>query len=116
MNVRNSRINLQKCEAVVNSTIDVARSHQYNNQQGLVARAHRLGNMPVASIITNQEKEGRSMPRKRPIQLVGKQAAFNVEAWARAVEALARQLEQEWKQTGQIAMPTVSTPKPETSS
>ena len=56
------------------------------------------------------------MPRKRPIQLVGKQAAFNVEAWARAVEALARQLEREWQQTGQIAIPPVSTPKPETSS
>lgn len=45
------------------------------------------------------------MPRKRPIQLVGKKAAFNVEAWGRAVEALARQLQREWELNGRPAMP-----------
>ena len=40
------------------------------------------------------------MSRKRPIQLVGKKAAFNVEVWGRAVEALARQLQREWELGG----------------
>jgi hypothetical protein len=35
------------------------------------------------------------MPRKRRIQIIGKRATFNVEAWARAVEALTRQLQRE---------------------
>lgn len=56
------------------------------------------------------------MPRKRPIQLVGKQAAFNVEVWARAVEALARQLQREWQQNGLAEVPPVPDPKPEASS
>jgi len=45
------------------------------------------------------------MPRKRPIQLVGKKAAFNVEAWGRAVEALARQLQREWELNGHAVKP-----------
>jgi hypothetical protein len=53
------------------------------------------------------------MPRKRPVQLVGKQAAFNIEAWARAVEALARQLQREWAQNGHTGEPTVPELKPE---
>ena len=48
------------------------------------------------------------MPRNRRIQLVGKEAAFNVEAWARAVQALARQLQAEWQQNGQKGAPVVS--------
>jgi hypothetical protein len=47
------------------------------------------------------------MPRKRPIQLVGKKAAFNVEAWGRAVEALARQLQREWEQNGHAPKPVI---------
>ena len=53
------------------------------------------------------------MPRKRPIQLVGKKAAFNVEAWKRAVEALARQLQREWELNGHATKPAVdSGPSP----
>lgn len=51
------------------------------------------------------------MPRKRRIQLVGKEAAFNVEAWARAVQALARQLQAEWQQNGHKGVPVVPEPK-----
>lgn len=47
------------------------------------------------------------MPRKRPIQLVGKKAAFNVEAWGRAVEALARQLQREWELSGDPTKPAI---------
>jgi hypothetical protein len=53
------------------------------------------------------------MPRKRRIQLVGKEAAFNVEAWARAVQALARQLQTEWRQNGQSGVPVVPESKTE---
>jgi hypothetical protein len=53
------------------------------------------------------------MPRNRRIQLVGKEAAFNVEAWARAVQALARQLHAEWQQNGHIGVPEVPQPKAE---
>jgi hypothetical protein len=53
------------------------------------------------------------MPRNRRIQLVGKESAFNVEAWARAVQALARQLQAEWQQNGQSGVPVVPEPKPE---
>jgi hypothetical protein len=35
------------------------------------------------------------MSKTRHIRLIGKRAAFNAEAWARAVEALARQLQRE---------------------
>lgn len=40
------------------------------------------------------------MPRKRRIQLVGKEAVFEIDSWARAVLALAEQLHREWKATG----------------
>jgi hypothetical protein len=53
------------------------------------------------------------MPRKRRIQLVGKQAAFNAEAWARAIEALARQLQAEWQASGKPGLPALPAPKPE---
>jgi hypothetical protein len=53
------------------------------------------------------------MPRKRRIQLVGKEAAFNVEAWARAVQALARQLQAEWQRSGQAGVPLIPQPKAE---
>lgn len=52
------------------------------------------------------------MPRKRRIQLIGKEAAFNVEAWARAVQALARQLQAEWQAQGRSGVPGVPQPKP----
>ena len=35
------------------------------------------------------------MPKNKCIRLIGKRAAFNAEVWARAVEALARQLQRE---------------------
>lgn len=35
------------------------------------------------------------MSRSKHIRLIGKRAAFNAETWARAVEALARQLQRE---------------------
>lgn len=53
------------------------------------------------------------MPRKRRIKLIGKQAAFNAETWARAVEALARQLQQEWQQNGTTGTPVVPELRPE---
>lgn len=56
------------------------------------------------------------MPRKRLIQLVGKRAAFNAEAWARAVEALARQLQREAQSDDATDKPQASDATPETSS
>lgn len=53
------------------------------------------------------------MSRNRRIQLVGKEAAFEVEAWARAVEALARQLQREWQQAGTSGVPEVPVSQPE---
>lgn len=47
------------------------------------------------------------MPRNKRIQLIGKRAAFNAEAWARAIEALARQLQRE----AQASSPTPEQPK-----
>lgn len=35
------------------------------------------------------------MSKHKRIRLIGKRAAFNTEVWARAIEALARQLQQE---------------------
>jgi hypothetical protein len=35
------------------------------------------------------------MSKNRRIRLIGKRAVFNAEVWARAVEALARQLQRE---------------------
>jgi hypothetical protein len=42
------------------------------------------------------------MARKTRIRIVGKRATFDVEAWARAVEALARQLHREAQETAQL--------------
>jgi hypothetical protein len=56
------------------------------------------------------------MPRKTRIQLVGKRAAFNAEVWARAVEALARQLQREAEAGKATDKPQAPTPKPEASS
>jgi hypothetical protein len=56
------------------------------------------------------------MPRKRRIQLVGKQASFNAEAWARAIEALARQLQREWERNGQAGVPVLPDTRPEAES
>jgi hypothetical protein len=56
------------------------------------------------------------MPRKTRIQLVGKRAPFNAEAWARAVEALARQLQREALSTDTPDKPPAPTPKPEAGS
>jgi hypothetical protein len=36
-----------------------------------------------------------------------------VEAWARAIEALARQLQAEWQRSGKAEVPAVPLPKPE---
>jgi hypothetical protein len=55
------------------------------------------------------------MPRKTRIQLVGKRAPFNAEVWARAVEALARQLQRE-TQAKPADGPKPPTPKPEAGS
>lgn len=52
------------------------------------------------------------MPRKRRIQLVGKKATFNAEAWGRAIEALAVQLQREWERSGQAGVPQVPAAKP----
>jgi hypothetical protein len=54
------------------------------------------------------------MPRKTRIQLVGKRAPFNAEVWARAVEALARQLQRETL-AKPADEPKPPTPKPEAS-
>jgi hypothetical protein len=56
------------------------------------------------------------MPRKRRVELVGKQASFNAEAWARAVEALARQLQREWERSGRVGLPAVPDANPEAGS
>ena len=45
------------------------------------------------------------MPKNRHIRLIGKRAAFNAETWARAVEALARQLQREAEATSPAAEP-----------
>jgi hypothetical protein len=47
------------------------------------------------------------MPRNKRIRLIGKRATFNAEVWARAVEALARQLQHE----AEVGSPT-DDPKP----
>jgi hypothetical protein len=54
------------------------------------------------------------MPKNKHIRLIGKRAAFNAEVWARAVEALARQLQRE-AQTKSADEPGPPAPKPETS-
>ena len=57
------------------------------------------------------------MPKNKRIQLIGKRAAFNAEVWARAVEALARQLLREAAATkGPADEPKPPAPKPEASS
>jgi hypothetical protein len=56
------------------------------------------------------------MPRKTRIQLVGKRAPFNAEVWARAVEALARQLQREAQGRNTPDKPSAPMPKPEAGS
>lgn len=55
------------------------------------------------------------MPSRRRIRLIGKRAAFNAEVWARAIEALARQLQREATVSGSTDEPKLSAPKPEAS-
>ena len=55
------------------------------------------------------------MPKNKRIRLIGKRAAFNAEVWARAVEALARQLQRE-AQAKLADEPKPPEAKPETSS
>jgi hypothetical protein len=55
------------------------------------------------------------MPKNRRIRLIGKRATFNAEVWARAVEALARQLQREALARDATDKPQAPTPKPETS-
>jgi hypothetical protein len=54
------------------------------------------------------------MLKHKRIRLIGKRAAFNAEVWARAVEALARQLQRE-AQAKPADEPKPPAPKPETS-
>lgn len=56
------------------------------------------------------------MPKNRRIRLIGKQAAFNAEVWARAVEALARQLQREAAAKGPAGEPKPPGAKPEAGS
>jgi hypothetical protein len=56
------------------------------------------------------------MLKNKRIRLVGKRAPFNAEVWARAVEALARQLQREALSTGTPDKPQTPTPKPEAGS
>lgn len=56
------------------------------------------------------------MPRNKRIRLIGKRATFNAEVWARAVEALARQLQREAETNGPVDEPTPPEAKPEASS
>jgi hypothetical protein len=56
------------------------------------------------------------MPKNKRIQLIGKRATFNAEAWARAVEALARQLQREAGADKVADEPAAPEARPETSS
>lgn len=53
------------------------------------------------------------MPKNKRIRLIGKRAAFNAEVWARAVEALARQLQREAAAKNPAAAPKPPAPRPE---
>jgi hypothetical protein len=53
------------------------------------------------------------MLKNKHIQLIGKRASFNAEVWARAVEALARQLQREAAASSPTDEPEASAPKPE---
>jgi hypothetical protein len=55
------------------------------------------------------------MLKNKRIRLVGKRAPFNAEVWARAVEALARQLQRE-AQAKPADEPKLPAPKPEAGS
>lgn len=54
------------------------------------------------------------MLKNKHIRLIGKRAPFNTEVWARAVEALARQLQRE-AQAKPPDEPKPPAPKPEAS-
>lgn len=56
------------------------------------------------------------MPKNKRIRLIGRRAAFNAEVWARAVEALARQLQREAAAKGTADKPKSPAPEPEASS
>jgi hypothetical protein len=56
------------------------------------------------------------MLKNKRIRLISKRAAFNAEVWARAVEALARQLQREAKANGPADEPKTSEAKPEAGS
>ncbi len=56
------------------------------------------------------------MPKNRRIRLIGKRAVFNTEAWARAVEALARQFQREGQAGDSAPEPKPPKAKPEAGS
>lgn len=56
------------------------------------------------------------MPKNKRIRLIGKRAAFNAEVWARAVEALARQLQRETAANDPSEEPQPPEVKPEAES
>jgi len=56
------------------------------------------------------------MLKNKRIRLIGKRAPFNAEVWARAVEALARQLQREAQGRDTPDQPPAPTPKPEAGS
>jgi hypothetical protein len=68
------------------------------------------------SLLNQQARKEEVMPKNRRIRLIGKQAAFNAEVWARAVEALARQLQREAAAKGPAGEPKPPGAKPEAGS
>jgi hypothetical protein len=56
------------------------------------------------------------MSKNKHIRLIGKRAVFNAEIWARAVEALARQLQREAQSSDATGDPQAAAPKPEAGS
>jgi len=56
------------------------------------------------------------MRKNKRIRLIGKRAAFNAEVWARAVEALAHQLQREAADSGSADEPKLPEPKSEANS
>ena len=52
------------------------------------------------------------MAKRKDIQIIGKRAPYSAEAWARAVEALARQLIQNVQPSNGSASNTVDATKP----
>lgn len=56
------------------------------------------------------------MPQNKRIRLIGKRAVFNAEAWARAVEALSRQLQREAQTASSAAASASPATQPDSSS